>query len=101
MESCVLSFLERKGYRINTSAMEIINTCDDWYANRKIDGFHERRTLQGDNYELSRLNFAKRCCSDDANLCEVIEIKAGDGEQNRVLNKILSDSKFITQNRTP
>ena len=99
MESCVLSFLERKGYRINTSAMEIINTCDDWYANRKIDGFHERRTLQGDNYELSRLNFAKRCCSDDANLSEVIEINAGDGEQNRVLNKILSDSKFNTQYR--
>lgn len=99
MESCVVSFLKKKEYNINTKAMDIINTCDDWYSNRKINAFHERRTLQGESYELSRLNFAKRCCSDDANLCEVIEINAGEDEQNTVVNKILSDSKFNTQYR--
>lgn len=99
MESCVLSFLEKRGYYINTKAAEIINTCDDWYSNRKIDGFHNRRTLQGAPYELSRLNFAKRCCSDDANLCEILEINAGKGGQADAVNVLLSDSQFNTQYR--
>lgn len=99
MESCVLSFLQKKGFYVNTKAAEVINTCDDWYANRRIDGFHNRRTVQGVAYELSRLNFAKRCCSDDANLCEILEINAGKGEQAEAVNAILSDSQFNTQYR--
>lgn len=99
MERCVLSFLEKKGYYVNTKAAEVINICDDWYSNRRIDTFHNRRTVQGVPYELSRLNFAKRCCSDDANLCEVLEINAGEGEQADAVNTILSDSQFNTQYR--
>ena len=99
MESCVLSFLEKRGYSVNTKAAEVINTCDDWYSNRRIEDFHNRRTVQGVEYELSRLNFAKRCCSDDANLCEVLEINAGKGEQADAVNTILSDSQFNTQYR--
>lgn len=99
MESCVLSFLEKKGFSVNTKAVEIINTCDDWYSNRGIEGFHNRRTIQGVEYELSRLNFAKRCCSDDANLCEILEINAGEGEQADAVNVILGQSEFNTQYR--
>lgn len=99
MESCVLSFLEKRGYSVNTKAAEVINTCDDWYSNRRIEDFHNRRTVQGVEYELSRLNFAKRCCSDDANLCEVLEINAGKGEQADAVNTILSNSQFNTQYR--
>lgn len=99
MEGCVKTFLEKKGYHANTKAAEIIQICDDWYSNRRIKGFHDRRTIQGVEYELSRLNFAKRCCSDDANLCEILEINAGTGEQADVVNTLLSDNQFNTQYR--
>lgn len=99
MESFVKAFIEKKGYTVNDTAMGIIKTCDDWYANREITDFHKRRTVQGVSYELNRLNFAKRCCSDDANLCEVLEINAGEGEQNTAVNGILTASEFNTQYR--
>lgn len=99
MENCVLSYLEKRGYSVNRKASEIINTCDDWYSNRRIEKFHKRRTIQGVEYELSRMNFAKRCCSDDANLCEILEINAGEGEQADAVNAILSSSQFNTQYR--
>lgn len=92
--------MEKLGYTINDTAQDIIKECDDWYANRKIEAFHERKTIQGDRYELSRLGFAKRCCSDDANLCEVIEINAGkDQEQFEEINNILKSNRFDTQYR--
>ena len=81
MEGCVKDFLQKKGYTVNDNALSKIQVCDDWYSNRIIEDFHKRKTLNGISYELSRLNFGKRCCSDDANLCEVLEINAGDGEQ--------------------
>lgn len=99
MESFVKSFLETKGYTVNDKAMEVIGTCDNWYSNRMIRDFHERRTIQGVQYKLNQLNFAKRCCSDDANLCEVLEINAGSGEQAEQVNIILSKSEFNTQYR--
>lgn len=99
MEGCVKDFLQKKGYTINDKALEVIRRCDDWYSNRQIKDFHERRTLNGIPYELSRLNFGKRCCSDDANLCEVLEINAGDGEQADYVAAVLSRSEFNTQYR--
>ena len=64
MESWVEDALLKKGYRVNHNAQAVIRTCDDWYSDRVIGDFHCRRTLQGVEYELNRLNFAKRCCSD-------------------------------------
>lgn len=99
MEGFIKEFINKKGYTVNDDAMQVIKECDDWYANRPIDGFHSRRTIQGVSYTLNRLNFAKRCCSDDANLCEVLEINAGDGEQADFINTTLSASEFNTQYR--
>ena len=99
MESCVKNFLSNKGYTVNDTALSLIKKCDDWYSNRVIDDFHKRRTLNGIPYEMSRLNFGKRCCSDDANLCEVLEINAGDGEQADFVDNVLSKSEFNTQYR--
>ena len=99
MESCVKNFLSNKGYTVNDTALSLIKRCDDWYSNRVIDDFHKRRTLNGISYEMSRLNFGKRCCSDDANLCEVLEINAGDGEQADFVANVLSKSEFNTQYR--
>lgn len=99
MESCVKGYLQKKGYTVNDKALTVIQACDDWYSNRVIKDFHNRKTLNGIPYELNRLNFGKRCCSDDANLCEVLEINAGDGEQAEYVVSVLDGSKFNTQYR--
>lgn len=99
MESFIKDTLEKKGYAVNEKAQEVIGICDDWYSNREIMGFHNRKTVQGVAYNLNRLNFAKRCCSDDANLCEVLEINAGEGEQAEFVNKLLRSNEFNTQYR--
>lgn len=99
MEGCVKDFLQKKGYTVNDNALAVIKVCDDWYANRVIEDFHKRKTINAVPYELSRLNFGKRCCSDDANLCEVLEINAGDGEQGNFVNGVLNKSEFNTQYR--
>lgn len=99
MEGCVKDFLQKKGYTVNDNALAVIQKCDDWYSNRLIEDFHKRRTVNGVPYELSRLNFGKRCCSDDANLCEVLEINAGNGEQADFVANVLSESEFNTQYR--
>lgn len=99
MEDCVKAFLNKKGYDVNDKALTIIHACDDWYANRLTSDFHKRKTINGIPYELTRLNFAKRCCSDDANLCEVLEINAGEGEQADFVAKVLAGSNFNTQYR--
>lgn len=99
MESCVKAFLNKKGYDVNDNALTVIRACDDWYSNRLIKDFHKRKTINGVPYELTRLNFAKRCCSDDANLCEVLEINAGEGEQADFVTDVLERSNFNTQYR--
>lgn len=100
MKGFVKSFINAKGYEVNTKAQQVIEVCDNWYANREDTKFHKRKTIQGIEYQLSRLNFAKRCCSDDANLCEVLEINAGGKEeQNKYVNAVLEASEFNTQYR--
>ena len=99
MEGCVKDFLQKKGYTVNVKAMEVIQTCDDWYSNRVIENFHKRKTINGIRYELNRLIFGIRWCSDDAYLCEALEIYAGDGEQADFVAGVLSGSKFNTQYR--
>lgn len=99
MENCVKDLLNKMGYKVNEDALSVIKECDDWYANRQIREFHHRKTVQGSEYDLERMNFAKRCCSDDANLCEVVEINAGKGEQGKSVQKILERNRFDTQYR--
>lgn len=99
MENCVKDLLNKMGYTVNEDALSVIKQCDDWYANRQIREFHHRKSVQGMEFDLERMNFAKRCCSDDANLCEVVEINAGKGEQGQSVQKILEDNRFDTQYR--
>ena len=97
MDGFIESFLSGKGYTVNNKALSVIHACDDWYANRFIKDFHKRSTVQGEEYELNRLGFAKRCCSDDANLCEVIEINAGaNEEQQEFVKSVLDKNEFET-----
>ncbi|MCM1190526.1 MAG: hypothetical protein NC541_14680 [bacterium] len=77
----------------------MIKLCDDWYSNREMD-FHRRKTVQGEGYRLHRMNFAKRCCADDANLCEIIEINASKNkEQHEYVRDILEKNNFDTMYR--
>lgn len=99
MENCVKDMLMKMGYKVNEDALSLIRQCDDWYANRQIREFHHRKTVQGSEYDLERMNFAKRCCSDDANLCEVLEINAGRGEQGEAVRRVLEKNRFDTQYR--
>lgn len=100
MENCVKKFLQGKGYTINEEAQSVIKKCDDWYANREVTEFHNRTTAQGTPYKMHRINFAKRCCSDDANLCEVVEINSGkDKEKYEFVKRTLEDNNFNTMYR--
>ena len=74
MEDCAKAYLEHLGYVVNSKALSTIKLCDDWYSNRVIEEFHKRKNLNDVNYRLAQMNFAKRCCADDANLCEIISV---------------------------
>lgn len=74
MKDFIKVYLEKLGYSINRDAYAVIETSKDWYENRVIEDFHRRTNLNNVQYELNRMNFAKRCCADDANLCEIISV---------------------------
>lgn len=90
----ISNYLQKFGYDINEKAFKYIDLANDWYTNKKLT-FHMRKNINGTPYELKRLNFAKRLCSDDANLCEIIEINAQENDEDiDYLNKILNKNNF-------
>ena len=96
MKAFVKTFLEARGYTVNSKALAVIDRCDDWYAARDIESFHNRKTVQGIPYKVQKLGFAKRCCADDANLCEAVEINVGeDNAVNDAVNDVLRANKFF------
>ena len=91
--------LNELGIPYNETAQNIIRKCDDWYSN-KVTEFHKRTNVNGVSFTINSMNFAKRCCSDDANLCEVVEINAGDDTaQFDGVNNILNANRFVTMYR--
>lgn len=40
------------------------------------------------------MNFAKRGCADDANLCEIVSVHVGSESQTKQVSKMLSDNRF-------
>ena len=97
MENFVETYLNSKGYNVNSKAQAVIKECDNWYANRVIEDFHERTTVHGTPYQLNRMGFAKRCCADDANLCEIAEVNGGNNEEQQVTcsaNLLLRKERF-------
>ena len=100
MIAAIRNMLRDMGYAINESAYSIIETCDDWYRARATDA-HKRYRVNGDEYQLERMGFGERAASDDANLCEVIEINAGEENQAQFefVNGVLKDNRFDTQYR--
>lgn len=94
MESCVSAKLRSIGYTINTTPYSYIDVCNLWYQNKIIDDFHKRTSIQGEEYEIDRMNFAKRGCADDANLCEIIDINVGEAVQAEAIRRMLKDNRF-------
>ena len=96
----VKTHLEGKGYKVNSDALDIINTCELWYGNKDIENFHDRKNLNGAEIKLHKLNFAKRCCADDANLCEIISVvPEEESESVKFIEEIIRKNRFITQFR--
>ena len=86
--------LKQLGFKYNQTAQNIIEECDQWYTNEESD-FHTRKNLNDQEITLEKLNFAKRCCADDANLCEIVEINAGENEKKfEGVQEILDDNRF-------
>ena len=100
MKDYAKAYLEKRGYSVNTNALGIIKECDDWYSNRIITDFHKRKNLNGVEYELRRMNFAKRCCADDANLCEIISVSPEkESSSTEFINQMLLDNRFDVRYR--
>ena len=92
--------MEKQGYAVNTEALSVIELCDNWYKNKEIEDFHERKNLNGKEVHLSRMNFAKRCCADDANLCEIISVAPEKESQSQeFIKQILDANRFDVQYR--
>ena len=85
---------------MNNDALSIIKICDDWYANRVIEDFHKRKNLNNVEFELIRMNFAKRCCADDANLCEIISVAPEKKSASQeFIDNLLSENRFDVRYR--
>ena len=102
MKECAKLYLEKRGYVVNSEALSIIEQCDNWYANRMVEDFHMRKNLNGADVQLNRMNFAKRCCADDANLCEIVSVvpeKKSDSKEfvKRLLENNCFDVRYREQ----
>lgn len=94
MKDCVIAKLTQLKFDVDTTPYGYIDTCNAWYKNEVIDDFHKRTSVQGEEYEIDRMGFAKRGCADDANLCEIIQINVGDDNLTGEINKILKENRF-------
>lgn len=62
--------------------------------------FHIRRNLNNAEVKLNRMNFAKRCCADDANLCEVVSVTPEKQEASReFIENFLKRNRFDVRYR--
>lgn len=99
-KDCVKTYLANLGFTVNSDALSIIQTCDDWYSNRVIDDFHKRKNLNNIECRLNRMNFAKRCCADDANLCEIISVAPEENSTSQdFIDTLLKKNRFDVRYR--
>lgn len=100
MKDCAIAYLVKKGYTVNQNALAIVKMCDDWYSNRNIENFHVRENLNGAKKQMKRMNFAKRCCADDANLCEIISVVPEKDKDAKIfIEQLLQENRFEVRYR--
>ena len=95
MESNISTFLQGLGYETSATAHSRIAECEEWYRNSE-QAKHERVSVSGEKQYILHMGFGKRVCSDDASLCEVVEINAGGDStaQFEAVNALLADNQF-------
>ena len=99
-KDCVKTYLANLGFTVNSDALSIIQTCDDWYSNRVIDDFHKRKNLNNIECRLNQMNFAKRCCADDANLCEIVSVALEEKSASQdFIDTLLKKNRFDVRYR--
>ena len=92
--------MEKRGYFVNGDALAIIEVCENWYKNVEDEEFHKRKNLNNKEIHLNRLNFAKRCCADDANLCEIVSVAPEkESVSQKFIDDILISNRFAVQYR--
>jgi len=84
------------GIKPNEKARNVIAECNSWYRGDE-EKFHKRTNLNNVVVNIDTMNFAKRGCSDDANLCEVVEINTGNSTDR--IKEILDENNFDTMFR--
>ena len=80
----------------NQKAKNVIAECDSWYRGDE-EKFHKRTNLNNVVITIDTMNFAKRGCADDANLCEVVEINTGNSTDR--IKEILGANNFYNMFR--
>lgn len=59
-----------------------------------------RKNLNNVECELNKMNFAKRCCADDANLCEIISVAPEENSTSQdFINVLLKKNRFDVRYR--
>jgi hypothetical protein len=80
--------------------LKIIDLCEQLYKSETVEGFHKRINLNKKEIIISKMNFAKRCCSDDANLCEIVSVVP---EKNNIseefIKQLFEKNRFDVQYR--
>ncbi|MBQ7925668.1 MAG: hypothetical protein IJ335_05170 [Lachnospiraceae bacterium] len=100
MKECAKEYLRKKGYAVNDEALTIISLCEKWYKNEADEDFHTRMNLNKSEISLHRMGFAKRCCADDANLCEVISVAPEkENAAKEFIEKLLTENRFSVRYR--
>lgn len=95
MESCVINYLENKGYSIDTDYYSNINRwIDEWKGNAD---WLDVRTVEGKSYPMYSLGMAKRSCEDLASIVtsEPFEIKAK--KSDKILQEELKATKVLSK----
>ena len=100
MNDYAKAYLEKLGYVVNGNALSIIKMCDDWYSNREIGDFHVRKNLNNVELKLNRMNLTKRCCADDANLCEIVSVAPEKQSASKeFIEQLLRENRFDVRYR--
>lgn len=94
MNTNIKQYIEKMGYKVQSKPYEVMAIADAWYSNEVVEGFHDRKTVQNTPYSLERTNMAKRCCSDDADLLEVVSIQSQSEAVQYVLQEVFAGSNF-------
>lgn len=93
MESCVLDYLDKKGYSVNTNYYSLVNNwINEWKGK---SNWLDVRTIENKKYPMYSLGMAKRVCEDLASIItsEPFNVKASRNDE--LLQDDLEKAKIL------